>query len=431
MNRQEQMKQMIRNEIQSISSLEERIVLKELMEGVFLSLYETNERMYQQLEDRVMNDLAYGVNPYLIKTGLVERKFLDPTHHFMTVMQEEDWKQRELSVKEARQMIAETGRCLLGTVFLKCDCLDIRNMLRNRYKLSGTIQTRQGYNVTLALEQNASYLEKVEQLYHLFIKNGIPWQTANCPYLFKLVDVYAVDVPEACEDKEIVQSFQVNLGGYTSSVCYDMVPIWNVWHLSIDSIGFPVACKDHKNYEYEISIAGYGNEHVYLVDSTTGIHSIRRNEEKIFLTSQKQKSQEWNIYSIRAGKEGRTTSYTYPVMENLRLDGFAERYQRKAGIVVKTRMELERFIRGFGLEEYLEYRDCRVIEHPDTSPETYPVNFFLKDEIREDKRDKRLVLIFHPNNVTPYLWLLRDLMSFIVSEVQELYPEYECGGELE
>jgi len=87
MNRQEQMKQMIREELQSISSLDERIILKELMEGVFLSLYETNERMYQQLEDRVMNDLAYDVNHYLLKTGLVEQRFLDPTHHFMTVMQ--------------------------------------------------------------------------------------------------------------------------------------------------------------------------------------------------------------------------------------------------------------------------------------------------------------------------------------------------------
>ena len=45
MDRQEQMKQMIREEIHSISSLEQRVILKDLMEGVFLSLFETNERM--------------------------------------------------------------------------------------------------------------------------------------------------------------------------------------------------------------------------------------------------------------------------------------------------------------------------------------------------------------------------------------------------
>ena len=46
MEHTEQIKEMIRNEIQSIDSLKERIAFKELMEGVFLTLYEANERMY-------------------------------------------------------------------------------------------------------------------------------------------------------------------------------------------------------------------------------------------------------------------------------------------------------------------------------------------------------------------------------------------------
>ena len=36
------MKEIIQKEIQSISSLEERVIFKNLMEGVFLSLYDTN-----------------------------------------------------------------------------------------------------------------------------------------------------------------------------------------------------------------------------------------------------------------------------------------------------------------------------------------------------------------------------------------------------
>ncbi len=37
-NRMDMMKEMIQKEIQSISALEERVVFKELMEGVFLYL---------------------------------------------------------------------------------------------------------------------------------------------------------------------------------------------------------------------------------------------------------------------------------------------------------------------------------------------------------------------------------------------------------
>jgi len=57
------------------------------------------------------------------------------------------------------------------------------------------------------------------------------------------------------------------------------------------------------------------------------------------------------------------------------------------------------------------------------------MNSFMKDEIREDKRARQLILNFRAN--TKETWMVRDLMSFITSEVQELYPEYQCGGKLE
>ena len=49
MDRNEDIREMIRTEIQSISVLEERIAFKEMMEGVFLNLYEKNEEMYLSL----------------------------------------------------------------------------------------------------------------------------------------------------------------------------------------------------------------------------------------------------------------------------------------------------------------------------------------------------------------------------------------------
>ena len=59
MSQIEDMKEMIHREIQSIPSLKERVAFKDMMEGVFLALYEKNEEMYRNLEKRVMNDLAY------------------------------------------------------------------------------------------------------------------------------------------------------------------------------------------------------------------------------------------------------------------------------------------------------------------------------------------------------------------------------------
>lgn len=131
---------------------------------------------------------------------------------------------------------------------------------------------------------------------------------------------------------------------------------------------------------------------------------------------------------IRGGEDRRIDRYTYPVMENLRKDGFAERFNRKNGQKVKTKGELERFIRGFELEGYIEYQDCRLEDEGGEPEETYSMNFFMKDEIRAQKGRRRLLLFFKAKGKET--WMLRDIASFIVSEVQELYPEYQCEGRI-
>ena len=60
--------------------------------------------------------------------------------------------------------------------------------------------------------------------------------------------------------------------------------------------------------------------------------------------------------------------------------------------------------------------------------ETYSMNPFIEDEIRDVKAQRKLILRFKAGEREP--WLQRDVASFVVSEVQRLYPEYECGGML-
>ena len=94
MNQKEEMREMIRREIQSIRVIEERVAFKNLMEGVFLALYDTNEQMYSDLEKRVQDELAYDVNRYLIKTGVIERQYFDASHHLMSPMDDADLHKR-------------------------------------------------------------------------------------------------------------------------------------------------------------------------------------------------------------------------------------------------------------------------------------------------------------------------------------------------
>ncbi len=424
----EEMKDMIREEIRSITSLEERVAFKDLMEGVFLSLYEANERMYQELEQRVMDDLAYDINLYLIRTGLVEKAYLDQSDRLMSAMCPEDLQEHSYKISEIKEAIETKGEFRIATVLLQCDAMEIQKIFDRQEMFSGILKAEEEYPVSISLKRCTRYLDKIEHLYHLFMKNGIPWKTVNAPYLFKMADVCITGLPQEAVSGATVTDLRTDFGEYNELVHYEMIPIWNVGHLKLDSIGFPIPCGDHKNYEHIMSIKNYGTEHVYLVDEQAGIRHVRQSGEKLLVTGEVSSVKKWDVFVIRGGNGSKLDRHTYPIMENLRKDSFSERFRQRTNQGVKTKAELERFIRGFGLDHMIEYQDCHLAEIGESQIETYSMNFFMKDEIRDGSKGKALVLLFKAKGSES--WILRDLASFIASEVQELYPEYWCGGKL-
>ena len=80
------------------------------------------------------------------------------------------------------------------------------------------------------------------------------------------------------------------------------------------------------------------------------------------------------------------------------------------------------------MEEYSAYQDCRIEDCFPGQRETYSMNSFVQDEIRDRTAQKKLVLYFRRGQKLE--WLQRDVLSFLVSGVQRVYPEYDCGGVL-
>lgn len=427
--RMEIMKAMIQKEIQSISSLEERVAFKELMEGVFLSLYETNLKMYEELERRVKDDLDYDKNRYYIKTGIIEKEFFDASHHLLFPMEEKDLVGNLYSMKEIRQAITEEGAFPLMKVMLCCDFLELQKLLQAQPVFEGVIETQEPdgeWKVEVHLRENREYLEKIAYLYFLFIRNGIPWQTVNASYLYKMADVVVTGLPEGITGEEKIKQVTIQFGEYSRIIRKDIIPVWNVRRLELESVGFPTPCEDHRNFEHQISLRQQGAEHAYLVEDDRNIQTISQNGERLRIVCEAGEAKKWGIYQIRSSEEQKIDRYTFPVMENGREESFAEKYQRKWNQQIRTKTELTHFIKGFGLEDYVSYQYCQIEEEFPGRQETYSMNFFVQDEIRDKAAQKKLILYFRPGKKEE--WLQRDILSFLVSEVQRVYPEYECGG---
>lgn len=424
------MEEMIKEEISRINGLQERVVFKDIIERLFLSLYETNQEMYRELESRIMDDLVFDLNRYRITVGIVEKEYLDPSHHLLSPIRDEDMTLPEYEITEMMRQLAEEGRSLVRTCFLEYDYLGIQKLLAKE-RIGGKIYTDQGeYPAEFAISQTPKYLREISHLYEVFVSNGVPWQTVNAPYLYKFVDVYLLKMPEEITAAEKILKIESDFEEFANWVHDDLIPIWNIRRLKMDSVGFPVPCEDHKSYEHTISIREYGNEHVYLIDDAAHIYSIRQRENRLLIMGEEAEARKWLVYMIKNGSNRRFEHFTYPLMTNRRKDDFLERFSYRQGKRVRTEGELDRFIQGYGMDEYVSYEGFEILDRKSgvEHSETYSMNSFILDEIREDEYKKRLILQFRKKSTLDFL--LRDIMSFLVSEVQLMYGEYMCEGRL-
>lgn len=162
------------------------------------------------------------------------------------------------------------------------------------------------------------------------------------------------------------------------------------------------------------------------MEDDRNVQSVSQEGERLRIVCKTGEAKKWGIYQIRSSQEQKIDRYTFPIMGNGREESFAEKYQRKWNQQIRTKTELAHFIKGFGLEDYVRYQDCQVEDDFPGNRETYAVNCFIPDEIRLRSTQKKLVLYFQPGKQER--WLQRDILSFLVSEVQRIYPEYDCGG---
>lgn len=397
MNQLTDIKEMIRREIQSIRSLEERVAFKSLMENVFLALYEINEQMYSDLEKRVQDELAYDVNRYLIKTGVIEKQYFDVSHHLMAPMDETDLDDKMYTIADIADAIEEHKEFSLMSVLLRCDFIQIQDIWDNNIEFEGTLETDKSekkWNIKVELHRNEKYLKKIGHLYQLFIKNGIPWQTINAPYLYKIADVVITKLPDGISWNDTIKRIEINFERFNQIICHDIIPIWNIQKLTLNSVGFPVPCEDHKNFEHSISIREYGTQHAYLAENNLEIQSISQREERLMIVSEVSEAKKWDIYIIKNSSDSKLDQFTYPIMQNGRIENFSEKFQKRWNQSIKTRAELARFIKGFGLEQYVVYQECKIMEQFDKRIETYSMNPFIEDEVRDTRAQKNCCCSF-------------------------------------
>lgn len=421
------MEEYLSSRVLEIQDLRERKLFKDVVEKLLLELHHYTQAEYHALEDRVFGELQSVQNDYAISIGLTDLAHFDATDTFLQPIFWEDTEKQEYPVAELLSYMEEGRPYPLHTLFLEADCQIVDQFAQTGRIYQGVVCTEHGeFRAKYVIRPNHKYLDKIEQLYHVFNANFLPWTTICTAYLHKFFQVELLEV-EDLNPKEVIQEIQVDFEEFQDAVRYHYVPLWNLVQVKEKTSTYPEPCMDKINFDHRIFAHRLDAECQYLVaNSEIELLNIRRIHGDLILSCPDENPHQWILY--RVNRSGRRSSSLYPVLSNLSAESFAgnlsERYRRG----VKTKAEIARILSAYPYEDYVCFQDVILLPTGKEAGQTYPMNAFLLDELRIEHKNTDMLLTFTSSK--PEYFLTKDIMSFLVSQIQELFPEYNCIGRL-
>lgn len=410
-----------------IQDLRERKLFKDVVEKLLVELYHHAQEEYAALEARVFGELQSAQSGYAICIGLTDRARYDATDPFLHPILTSDIEKRVHSVEELQASLLANQPYPLYSVFLETDYQTIQGFSVPGHIYHGVVLTEHGqYRAKCTVRPDGAYLRQVERLYHIFTSNYLPWSTVCAAYLHKFFQVELVAV-EDIDPKETIQEIRVDFEGYAPSVRYDCFPLWNLAPVSEKTSTYPEPCVDRTNYDHRVFAHRLAQDRQYLVANTdVEITNVRRLEGDLFITCPEENPRQWMLYRVdRPSRQSRTP---YPVLSNLCRESFAGDLSDRCRRGVKTKAEISRLLAAYGYEDYVVFQNVALEPSAGAQGQTYPMDGFILDELRTEKAGMAMALTFSSRRPDHFLTL--DIMSFLVSQVQSIFPEYICLGKL-
>jgi hypothetical protein len=425
-------KDIIREKLSTMDDLKQRSQLKKVMQEVFMPLIEHQNSMQADLEEQVFNELEDKEEEYDIYTTMVPRSKLKLLDNLLFPILEEDQEKSEYDKEELIEKINNQEELILSKIFLKKNHIQIKKIEEADRAFEGEIVTEEGnHKINLELNHNTDYLEKEKELHNVFLENCTNWRTINNPYIRKFFNIVITDYEDSVEELTDFKEITFDLEELESDKYVDYIPVWNIKRIQQEEEGFPLPAIDKIHYNHEIFLENLGFEHGYLVvpseeSQLISIKKIRSETgDKLVITSNNDQTIEWELLQVIQKPEPWNEDFEFELLTNQRKQKFMNKLTQNNYKNIKTFAELNRLANSFLISANIKLEEIDILDELDKKSYTYDFNFFIEDEIRINNYKKIMLLTFSGQNLG---YLKYDLLSFIVSEIQNYFPEYLCKG---
>ncbi|SJZ97748.1 hypothetical protein [Selenihalanaerobacter shriftii] len=424
------MKKLIQNKLDKMDSLEQRKVLKNIVDGIFYNLIDYQEEMNTRLEDRAFNEIEDLEKNYDTYTTIVKREEVPLIDEFLFPILEEDKEEEVYDKQEIIDKLKEQEEVSVTKIFLPLSCKEIEELKERTRGFQGAIVSdEETYPISIELRQNQDYIKKEEELYKIFLENSTNWRTINNPYIRKMFDVVIAGYEmDNLDDLTDFEEISFDLGDFEDVKHINYVPVWNIEKVYQKGEGFPLPVEDKVNYDHYISLEALGKENGYLVTPNNAyISSVRKTEDELIITSDESNANPWELLKVNQNNKLENREFEFELMSNSRKETFMNKFLQERFKNIKTFGELNRLINSFEATTELIVEDIEIFDHEIDSDSTYDYNSFIEDEIRSDNTKKTMLLKFKGVRSD---YFEDDLLSFAISELQMYFPEYLCKGEI-
>lgn len=422
------MKERIRENLNNIADLEDRKLLKEIMNYVFDGMVDYTDSVYENIRKRVFDEINLDYTRKNIYVTICERSRYDGIDKFMFPL---DSKDLHTNFEKAETIIEKQSKgekIVLGRTFFACDYMLLSRVKQEQPIYNGILITNQHrYEVKIRLQQSHKYIDMIRNLYYYYQQNNLNWVSLNAPYFYKFFE-FILENELSLDEKETIERVEVSFGELDSFRNDNVLPLWNLEETHLFSTNFPIATGDNLRYQHKFNIPSGDSIYESIVRFEKEHDGyVIRDEESISIILSEENIEKWPVYKIHNPDSQFQYDYGYPVFSNAWKEKFLVGYARQQVRVIRTQAELYRQLYSFEASDLFKIRKIEILPFYKEVGDSYPVNDFIEEDIRPDD-GRKIMLISYEAIEKNYLSI--DVMSFIISELQQYFPEYKCIGKM-
>ncbi|MCP1223055.1 hypothetical protein [Sebaldella sp. S0638] len=411
---------LIDNELKNMNA-EERETYRKTSLITFQMVVDELEDRKKEFERRIFNSVEVKEKETTIYSALIPEKnyylyedFLYPVLNKAALT---DNRLEPLTDKER----------ILKTVFIKKSYSELKE-LEGRIFEANIVGNKKYYDINVKLVPDERFLKKMHELHEVFDVNGINWRTFNTAYAMKMYKVVQTDEnPDMEAEISKIEDFKVyvDFEELDSSVYDDQILVWNIEERDIIGTHLVRPTEDRIHYEHMIKLNNEKDVYIYPKDH---IFLSYKEQETLYVITDNKENSIWKTWIIKKNvNKKRFENAEFPLLDNEKDYNFLNSIRAESDVKMRSEAEVKRIIISFkALENKIIFKDYYMTDKElENTLECYDMNSFLTDEFKLKGRKENLYIYFE---IKERDYLTEDLLSFIMSELQLKFHEYNCIG---